>query len=289
MNYLIEVQRGIDYIESNLDFDISLSQVSKSANLSQWHFQRIFKALTNETLKTYIRSRRLANALDKLLDKNQKIIDIAFSAGYESQESFTRAFKNTYALTPNQYRSLGNRNLFLKKLEFDQNYLEHIHNNITLEPIIYQQAAMTMVGLKTCFYSVDSEKNNIAEKLPPLWESFSNTESDIRHTIAGNAYGVIHQIQSDSALLDYYAAYEVKHAEKLAKGMALIEIPSSMYARFSHRGLATELDNTVNYIYASWLLSSGKKHTGGPDLEIYGPEYNPDSEESVIGYAIPIQ
>ena len=93
MNYLKQVQKGIDYIKANLDFDLALAQVAQEAGISQWHFQRIFKALTNETLKTYIRSRRLANALDKLHLTQNKIIDIALCAGYESQESFTRAFK----------------------------------------------------------------------------------------------------------------------------------------------------------------------------------------------------
>lgn len=54
MNYLKQVQKGIDYIEANLDQIITAHQVAAEAGISQWHFQRIFKALTNETLKTYL-------------------------------------------------------------------------------------------------------------------------------------------------------------------------------------------------------------------------------------------
>ena len=115
MNYLNQVQIGIDYIEANLDFEIDLQKVAQAAAISQWHFQHIFKALTNETLKTYIRSRRMANSLDKLLKTDQRIIDIAFCAGFESQESFTRAFKKAFGMTPNGYRKLGDKNLFLQK------------------------------------------------------------------------------------------------------------------------------------------------------------------------------
>ncbi len=160
MNYLKHVQTGIGYIESNLDFDITWTQIAKEAGLSQWHFQRIFKALTNETLKTYIRSRRLVNSLDKLLTTNLRIIDIAVSSGYESQESFTRVFKEFFGLTPNEYRKLGDKTLFLKKIEFDSTYLKHINKNISLDPEIYMQEPMQLqlVGLKTYFYGVDSEK-----------------------------------------------------------------------------------------------------------------------------------
>ena len=73
MHYLKQVQRGIDFIEEHLDFDIQSAEVARRAGISHWYFQRIFKALTNETLKTYIRSRRMANALNKLSGSDQRI------------------------------------------------------------------------------------------------------------------------------------------------------------------------------------------------------------------------
>ena len=145
-NYLRQIQTGIDYIEVNLDFEISLQKVSQEAGLSQWHFQRIFKALTNETLKTYIRSRRLANAFVNLVTTKLKIIDIAITSGFDSQESFTRAFKKAFKMTPNEARKIGNKNLFLKKAEFDIEYLQHINKNISLEPNIYIQKRKLVVG-----------------------------------------------------------------------------------------------------------------------------------------------
>lgn len=289
MNYLKSVQIGINYIEANLDFDITSSQIAKEAGLSQWHFQRIFKALTNETLKTYIRSRRLANSLDKLLTTDLRIIDIAVSSGYESQESFTRAFKAAFNMTPNEYRKLGDRNLFLKKLEFDSEYLKHINQKISLNPEIYIQRPMRFVGLKTCFYSIDSEKNNIGEKLPALWAAFLERMNEIENVDAGTCYGVVRQIKADTDQLEYYAAVEVNKIKLLPKNMVSIDIPLSNYAKFTHRGEVKYVDNTVNYIYSSWLLKSGKSHTSGIDLEVYDHQYDPVSENSVMYYAIPIE
>jgi len=289
VNYLKSVQIGINYIEANLDFDITSSQIAKEAGLSQWHFQRIFKALTNETLKTYIRSRRLANSLDKLLTTDLRIIDIAVSSGYESQESFTRAFKAAFNMTPNEYRKLGDRNLFLKKLEFDSEYLKHINQKISLNPEIYIQRPMRFVGLKTCFYSIDSEKNNIGEKLPALWAAFLERMNEIENVDAGTCYGVVRQIKADTDQLEYYAAVEVNKIKLLPKNMVSIDIPLSNYAKFTHRGEVKYVDNTVNYIYSSWLLKSGKSHTSGIDLEVYDHQYDPVSENSVMYYAIPIE
>lgn len=289
MNYLKQVQAGIDYIEANLDFEMSLAQVASAAGISQWHFQRIFKALTNETLKTYIRSRRLANALEKLLTTKIRIIDIALSAGFESQESFTRVFKQTFDMTPNEYRKIGNKSLFLKKVQFDSEYLQHINQNISLEPEIYHQKKMLLVGMRTCFYSVDSEKNNIAEQLPPLWDDFLKRINEIENIVAGVGYGVVQQTKEQTDHLEYYAAFEVSKPGLLAKNMISIEIPAATYAKFTHKGAVKNINNTVNYIYSSWLLQSGMRHTYGADLEIYGADYHPVSDQSVIHYAIPVK
>ncbi|HIO96459.1 MAG TPA: AraC family transcriptional regulator, partial [Leucothrix sp.] len=172
MKTLEQIQQGIDFIEENLDFDLSLKQIANKTGISQWHFQRMFKALTTETLKTYIRSRRLSNAMEKLFTTQQRIIEISITAGFESQESFSRAFKKAFDMTPNQARKIGNKNLFLKKVEFTQEYLKHINQNISLQPEIISQPKMLLIGMKTCFYGTDSEKNNIAEKLPALWDAF---------------------------------------------------------------------------------------------------------------------
>ncbi len=289
MNYLKNIQIGIDYIESNLDDPIELSAVAKQAGLSQWHFQRIFKALSNETLKTYIRSRRLANSLDKLLKTKKRIIDIALTAGYESQESFTRAFKTSFNLTPNEYRKLGDKSLFLKKIEFDLQYLKHINQNISLQPEIYSQKPMQLVGLKTRFYSVDSEKNNIGDKLPALWAAFLQRLDEIENTIAGNCYGVVQAMSDNTDQLEYFAAIEVTKINSLPSYMETINISQSNYAKFTHRGKAADIDATVNYIYSSWLLNSGQRHSRGPDLEVYGDSYDSVSDNSIFYYAIPLE
>ena len=289
MRYLEQVQRGIDYVEQHLDHDISVNQVAHAAGISQWHFQRIFKALTNETLKTYIRARRFANSLGKLMATNERILDVALQAGFESQESFTRAFKQAFNMTPNEYRKLGKNKRFLKKIRIDSEYLAHINRNISLQPEIYQQKKMTLVGLRTRFYSVDSEKNNIASKLPPLWVQFVERLQEISYRIPGMCYGLVRQTSADSDLLEYYAAVAVDRLENLPDGMVSIELPETQYARFTHHGLPTLLDTTVNFIYSNWLLQSGYRHSGGPDLEFYGDDYGPELEQSVMQYAIPIE
>lgn len=288
MHYLKRVQQGIDFVEAHLDTEIALSDVAKAAGLSQWHFQRVFRALTNETLKTYIRSRRFAKALDQLLATKLPILDIALAAGYDTQESFTRAFKSCFGLTPGQYRGFGSRSLFVKKLELTADYLHHIHRNVSLEPEVFGQRALQLVAVRTLFYGIDSEKNNLAKKLPPLWASFLPRLGEVPHAVPGVCYGVVSPVRESSDQLQYFAAIEVSQKAALPHGMQALEVPGARYAKFAHQGPAQGLDNTVNYIYSSWLLSSGASHSGGVDLEIYDARYHATSDTSLMHYAIPI-
>jgi len=288
VNYLNQIQQGIDFIETYLEEDLPLARVAREAGLSQWHYQRIFKALTKETLKDYIRARRLANALEKLLETRLGILDIALVAGYQSQEAFTRAFKDRYALTPYAFRRRGRRNLIVRKLKLDGDYLRHLHQNMAPVPALGARPAMLLVGMHTRFYGSDSDKNNLGRQLPRLWESFIARLGEVEHTVRGCCYGVVLPVSGDTDELEYYAAIEVRQADSLPAGMQRIAIPAAQYATFLHCGLGKLVDHTVDFIYSNWLCQSGYRHSGGPDLEIYDASFDPLSERSQMRYAIPI-
>jgi AraC family transcriptional regulator len=288
MNYLDQIQRGVDYIETNLELPIAIDAVAREAGMSQWHFQRMFRGLTGDTVKTYIRSRRLGLALELLLNTDKRIIDIAMEADFESQESFTRAFKAAFEVTPAQYRKAGKRHAAPRKIKFDKAYLAHINKGLNTVPEIYAQKEMHLVGLRTSFFGTDSEKNNIAEKLPPLWQQFLVRLSEVDNTVGGTCYGVVRQLQENSDELEYFCAIEVTAPADIPQGMLAITIPPRTYAKFTHKGAVSLIDNTINYIYSTWLPQSGKRHANTADLEFYGADYNPTSNESVMHYAIPI-
>ncbi|MEO1172959.1 MAG: helix-turn-helix domain-containing protein [Myxococcota bacterium] len=290
MDYLRQIQRSVDYIERHLTEEIDLLDVSRTAGVSHWHFQRMFKALTNETLKSYIRSRRLANARLELIGTQASVLDVALRAGFDSQASFTRAFKKAFGVTPARYRSLGDEYLYLEKIRIDEAYLRHIHENVSLAPVFENYPARHMVGLATRFYGEGSERNNIGEKIPPLWDAFLPRLDEIPGAVEGVCFGVIQQASQDSELLEYVAAMEVPGlpAAPLPAQMVHIEIPAATYATFTHRGLADRIDHTVSYIYSTWLMQSGRRHSYGPDLEIYDSRWHATSPDSVMEYAIPL-
>ena len=105
MDYTKDIQLALLYIENNLTGDLSSKEIAKKAGMSEFHFQRVFSILCGFTLGEYIRYRRLSLAASELIGSEEKIIDIAFKYGYDTPESFSRAFTRFHGISPSQARN----------------------------------------------------------------------------------------------------------------------------------------------------------------------------------------
>lgn len=105
MNIIKSFNNTIDYIETVLDDEIDEKKIAYLSGYSYPMFSRLFSILTETTLSEYIRSRRLTEAAVLLRDTDKKIIDIAMMFGYESSDSFGKAFKNFHGTAPSGVRN----------------------------------------------------------------------------------------------------------------------------------------------------------------------------------------
>ncbi len=101
------VGKVIDYIEKNLENKINLDSISKTIGYSKFHLNRIFTEQTGITIYKYLQSRRLTIAAEKLVKTDTPITQIAYDAGYDTQQSFSFAFKQVYLYPPKTYRNIG--------------------------------------------------------------------------------------------------------------------------------------------------------------------------------------
>ncbi|EEG75916.1 transcriptional regulator, AraC family [[Clostridium] hylemonae DSM 15053] len=101
---IISVKAAIDYIESNLAGKLDLEIVANAVHYSKYHLHRVFIDTVGLTIHDYVQRRRLTEAAKLLVFSDKPIIEIALTAGYKSQQSFTTVFKHMYKKTPNQYR-----------------------------------------------------------------------------------------------------------------------------------------------------------------------------------------
>lgn len=103
--YISRINRVIDYIEANIDEDLSLEHLAGVADFSRFHFHRIFRALIGETLNQFIQRVRLEKAALQLAANPRKsITDIAFDCGFSGSAAFSRAFRETFRMSPSRWR-----------------------------------------------------------------------------------------------------------------------------------------------------------------------------------------
>ena len=100
MDWVRTINEAIEYMEKNLTEDITLADISKSVNLSSFHFHCAFTLLTGMSPAEYLRKRRLSQAGSELVKGDGKVIDIALKYGYDSPESFTKAFTRFHGVSP---------------------------------------------------------------------------------------------------------------------------------------------------------------------------------------------
>ena len=107
MEWMEAMQRAIQYIEYHIMDDIDYGDVARYVHITEYEFHRAFSFLVGMTVNAYIRSRRLSLAGQELLETNEKIIDIAYKYGYETPESFTKAFTRFHGVAPRYAKRQG--------------------------------------------------------------------------------------------------------------------------------------------------------------------------------------
>ena len=140
-------QKSIDFVEQNLTEELTIEDIAAKADLSPFYYQRIFGALCGITVGEYIRARRMSLAAQDLSREDMKVIDVAVKYGYDSPDSFAKAFQKFHGITPSQAR----------KISAPLKSFAPLHIKITLEGgnmleyRIVETAPFTVVGIKRRF------------------------------------------------------------------------------------------------------------------------------------------
>ena len=151
----------------------------------------------------------------------------------------------------------------------------------------------TLVGIGGNFISILSPNRNNSVVIPRLWHQYIQRIDTIQHKIAGASYGLIEMLTSagdnaDPHELFYIACTEVSKLETLPEGMVSRIVLAGRYASFTHRGKLDHLRHTMDFIYGSWLPSSGLKRRRAAEIERYDARFNPESDASEFDILIPV-
>ena len=264
MEWLKKLGKAIDYIEDNLDKEISYDEAARIACCSPYYFQRIFSYVSGVSLAEYIRRRKMTQAAFELQRTDEKVIDIALKYGYSSPTSFHRAFQNVHGITPTAAKAMG---CILQAYPSIQFRIETTGGSAMVYHIAQKQS-LHIVGIRiplTC----DMEEN--LRIVPDFWKTTlqGNQFSEICKLSNQEPNGILGISVYESPKEIYYYIGVATNAPAPAD-MYECEIPAATWVIFENDGRFKEdVQSVFRRFYMEWLPFSGYKYAELPDIEVY--------------------
>lgn len=268
MEWITCLRQAVDYMEQHILEDISVSDVAKKLYISPFYLQKGFKIMTGYSISEYIRYRRLYLAALDILTGRYKVIDIAYQYGYDTPESFTKAFSRFHGVSPSQVRKdTGKIRTFLPlKISVS------IQGGNDMDYVVEKMSNFQLIGLKREFSFGASY-----EELPKYWDEFKEKygsvlfgkkepEGELEKAICDyqiGEFGVcVDDLGDEKEGKFSYMIAGAYHGGTVPEGMSIHTFPDMEWAKFRCYGkmpVALQAINTK--IYKEWL-------PGNPDYEI---------------------
>ncbi len=231
-NYLYLVQT-IDYIEVHIKDKITVDDIANHINLSKYHLHRIITSTIGRPLMDYVRARKLAESLDMLIYTKSRIIDVCEAYGFSYEQSYIKAFKKEFGITPNAYRK-GQKPIIVTE-KFDLTRLMQMKDGLIASPFFTSKQQMTLVGIKNYFsHSVNKVKYTATVVGTDF---FFNHRDEIKNPKNSNIYiGYSIRKNDDPEYNMYMPSLEVSHVDTLPEGMDALIIEPHHYAVFRYIG-----------------------------------------------------
>jgi Uncharacterized protein conserved in bacteria len=266
MDLLKNLNRALQYIEENLTNEIDLKEVAKMAICSEYHFSRMFSFLAGISLSEYIRRRRLTLAAFELKDSSIKVIDIAMKYGYNSTDSFSRAFQNLHGITPTEARKNGCSLKAYPPMTFQLS----VKGGIEMNYRIVEKGTFSIVGIKK---RVPIIFNGVNQEISSMWQSLNDeTIQKLKGLSNIEPSGIISASlnfsegrMEEKGELDHYIG--VATTKECPDNFACLEVSKSKWAVFEAVGLFPDaLQNVWGRIYAEWFPSTNYELAQGPEI-----------------------
>ncbi len=270
--YQQAVAHTLELIAAHLDQALDLETLARAAGLSPFHFHRVFRGMIGETPLDLARRLRLERAAQRLTDTDAPVTEIAFDAGYETHEAFTRAFRACYSTSPSGFRRRS-----FPRIELAATCGVHYRFNGSVAPFIardtggqHMQVEITLMPeLRVGAVRHVGPYNQIPlafERLGAIAAAAGLFER------AATLVAIYHddpdatpqeQLRADAAIT-------LPEQAPLPAGMAELRLPAGRYARAVHRGPYEQLGDTWARFMGEWLPASGHRMTDdGLSYEIY--------------------
>lgn len=242
MEWIEGIREAIDYIEKHITEELRIEDIAKQAFISPFYFQKGFSMLCGFTLGEYIRQRRLTLAGIELVSTENKVIDIALKYGYDSPDSFTKAFIRFHGTTPTAVRKNGvlAKSFAPVKIKFT------LEGGNVMDYKIIEKEAFTVMGVAKTFKYEEAK-----EKIPEFWtEHFQTGKGEI---VCG-MYGINIDVSMGNDEFEYLIADDYAPWKEIPEGVEARTIPKNTWAVFPCKGAMSKSFQALNEkIFSEWL------------------------------------
>ncbi|MBB6634345.1 effector binding domain-containing protein [Cohnella thailandensis] len=283
MEWLDRMSRAISLMEKRMEGKTDIEELAREAYSSPFHFQRMFHMLTGFTVAEYIRRRKLTLAAQELASSSAKVLDIALKYGYESPESFSKAFRKAHGITPSEAREAGVSLKAFPRLSFHLS-LKGVQD---MDYRIVEKPAFRTLGIKI---TTSTEGGQNHRDITRFWQQAGGdgTIGKIAQLSPGkDLLGICGDMDLANERFDYWIA--VENADRPADDeWQEFTVPATTWAVFPSVGPMPDTIQAVwRRIFEEWFPSTGYEHAAGPELEVY-PEGDTSSSDYRCEVWIPI-
>lgn len=242
MEWMAVIGNSIQYIEAHITEPLTIETIARAVNVSPFYFQKGFALLCGFTVSEYIRNRRLALAGNDLAATDEKVIDIALKYGYDSPDSFTRAFTRFHGVTPTAARRDG---VLLKsfaplKIRFS------LEGGYLMDYKIVSKDAFTVLANAAVF-----PYEGAKARVPAFWQQ--HYAEGKGKTVMGT-YGVNIDESMGQETFEYLIADPCDPGCEAPDGFVVRTIPAFTWAVFPCKGaLPVALQDVNTRIFTEWL------------------------------------
>ena len=273
ISYARAVQQAVEDIVDHLDEALELDTLARRACLSPFHFHRVFRGMIGEAPMEMVRRLRMERAAWRLKHMDWPVTRIAFDAGFETHEAFTRAFRASYATTPSDFRRRAH-----PRIEITALCGIHFTNGGPVPPFVPRDSGGRDMNVE--IKHVDEQRvaavrhrgpyNQINEAFEKLGQIAGpgGLFNDPKVAMVGLYYDdpdttPADQLRSDAGLV-------VSQSTKLPRGLTEERIPAGDYAVTLHVGPYEKLPDVWGRFMGEWLPSSGYRFADdGLSYELY--------------------
>ncbi len=268
MTWLHSLQLTLDTIEEQLDQDLSIEKLAQQAYMSMFHFQRTFSLVLGIGVGEYIRYRRLSVAGEKLAAKELKVIDAALAYGYDSPESFTRAFTKFHGINPSKAAkepALLRRFLPMKiKISIEGGNMMNVR--------IEERSAFTIAGVKWTLNINDPDNHR---QISQHWIAFNRSEKpkmfcaqSIQDPVFHGSFLGVCVDHKDQKTFDYWIASVL--SEGVSSEFEKLPVEAGLWAVFECVGAMPDaIIRLWKQIYTEYFPTSAYQPKNTIDFEVY--------------------